>query len=386
MLEWLNEKMKKIDEELAVSIGVYGLNTTGLIGFYNQLKVNYKFFRQNLNLQLMQILAIFNGLINILGSATYVFLNEWVIFWVQLISGFIFILGGIISYVKPSYSRLGQWIFFLSALIFLAVNVSLSLLTGAQMYFIALSLIAITSAVKKFDIIIQPVIITISIILIYAYNFFVVMGLPFEQLNFPFHFSLSYNEQTGIIMNYQVSQQAGFAFSIAEILSNSLGVQIIVTIMGWIIVGLYWSAQDEIEKLLHKALPVSVVKEIRDKGQYQSKVFDKIAIMFVDFVGFTQKSSTMHPTETLRILNKYFLAFEKICHKYGVEKIKTLGDGYMAVAGAPTPTKDPADLMMKVALDIVDWMRTNQPSNSVDEWKVRIGIHIGTVVAGNCRQ
>ena len=105
--------------------------------------------------------------------------------------------------------------------------------------------------------------------------------------------------------------------------------------------------------------------------------FENISVLFCDIVGFTPLSAKTPPEKLVNFLNQIFTAFDKLCAKYGVEKIKTIGDAYMAVSGVPNAKKDHAQVIAKLALDMLKTI-----NNYNIGIKVRIGLHCGEAVAG----
>jgi class 3 adenylate cyclase len=107
--------------------------------------------------------------------------------------------------------------------------------------------------------------------------------------------------------------------------------------------------------------------------------------MFTDFKDFTRISELLTPTELVKEIDLCFSAFDHIIQKHGVEKIKTIGDAYMCVGGLPVPTITHAQDVVNAALEMRDFMeKHNQEKAAKDEhqFRIRIGIHTGSVVAG----
>jgi class 3 adenylate cyclase len=106
-----------------------------------------------------------------------------------------------------------------------------------------------------------------------------------------------------------------------------------------------------------------------------------VTVLFADIVGFTEIAATLSPINLVELLNEIFSEFDRLTEIYNLEKIKTIGDSYMAVAGLPTPRDDHADAVAAMALDmqtaIQNFNRRNQR-----HFQIRIGIHSGSVVAG----
>ena len=139
------------------------------------------------------------------------------------------------------------------------------------------------------------------------------------------------------------------------------------------------------EKLLLNILPAEVAEELKAKGSAEAKLIDEVTVLFTDFKGFTQLSEKLSPKELVGEINNCFSAFDNIMHKYGVEKIKTIGDAYMAAGGLPTPNKTHAEDVVKAALEIQDFMRRHKEEREAAGklfFEIRIGVHTGPVVAG----
>ena len=136
------------------------------------------------------------------------------------------------------------------------------------------------------------------------------------------------------------------------------------------------------EDLLLNILPAEVADELKDKGTAEARYFDHVTVMFTDFVNFTQASETMNPQQLIDELHTCFKAFDEIIGKYNIEKIKTIGDAYLAVSGLPVADEQHAEHIVRAALDINEFMRQRQLKMGEKTFQVRIGIHSGSVVAG----
>ncbi len=135
------------------------------------------------------------------------------------------------------------------------------------------------------------------------------------------------------------------------------------------------------EKLLLNVLPANIAKRLKAKEHPIADHFDEASIMFIDLVEFTKMSSSANPKEIVALLNDIFTIFDKLADKHGLEKIKTIGDAYMAVAGIPEIQTDHAKRTAQMALDIKQEMKDFK-TNDGTEIKFRIGIDCGAVVAG----
>jgi len=136
------------------------------------------------------------------------------------------------------------------------------------------------------------------------------------------------------------------------------------------------------ENLLLNILPFEVAEELKELGITKARFFENVTVMFTDFKGFTSLSEKISPQELVDELHACFTAFDNIINKYKIEKIKTIGDSYMAVCGVPVSTKDHALKMVRAANDILQFMLSRQKKQKQKSLDIRIGIHSGSVVAG----
>jgi guanylate cyclase len=131
------------------------------------------------------------------------------------------------------------------------------------------------------------------------------------------------------------------------------------------------------ESLLLNVLPQRIVDRLHAGETLIADRHDDAAVVFSDFIGFTSIAGAMPAPELVVELNGLFSAFDTACDAHGVEKIKTIGDAYLAVAGLGDSVGDPAVAAARLALD----MRTAVEA-AAERWHVRIGIASGAVVAG----
>jgi class 3 adenylate cyclase len=142
-------------------------------------------------------------------------------------------------------------------------------------------------------------------------------------------------------------------------------------------------ANRENERLLLAILPPSIAERLRSGESTIADSFEEMTVLFADLVDFTGLSSRLSAAEVVRILNELFSAFDQLADRYGLEKIKTIGDAYMAVGGlAPHPEgRDPAVAVAEMALGIVSETGRLAASSGHD-LSVRVGVHTGPSVAG----
>jgi adenylate cyclase len=108
---------------------------------------------------------------------------------------------------------------------------------------------------------------------------------------------------------------------------------------------------------------------------------EEATILFADLVGFTAVASRVTPAVLVDNLNRIFSAFDDLCRRLGIEKIKTIGDAYMAAAGLPLPRPDHAEVIADFALAMLDSLEAVNATVEAP-FQIRIGIHTGSVVAG----
>jgi adenylate cyclase len=143
------------------------------------------------------------------------------------------------------------------------------------------------------------------------------------------------------------------------------------------------TARKQSDDLLLNILPEEVATELKSTGATTAKHFDNVSVIFTDFVNFTQASESMGAQNLIDELHACFKKFDEISDKYNIEKIKTIGDAYLAVAGLPTADPKHAENIVRTAIEINAFMKDRLSKiGSERTFKVRIGIHTGSVVAG----
>ena len=141
------------------------------------------------------------------------------------------------------------------------------------------------------------------------------------------------------------------------------------------------SAQERAENLLLNILPKSIAEKLKAKPQTIAYQFSAASILFADVVDFTPRVEHLRPAEAVGLLDDLFGHFDALAEKYGLEKIKTIGDCYMVAAGVPMPRLDHARALALMALDMLEAMRSKDGVAHLD-MELRVGINSGPVVAG----
>jgi PAS domain S-box-containing protein len=140
-------------------------------------------------------------------------------------------------------------------------------------------------------------------------------------------------------------------------------------------------ARKKAELLLLNILPQPVAERLKRGQRTIAESFEEVTVLFADLVDFTKFSALTSPTELVEILNIIFSKFDRLAQRHSVEKIKTIGDAYMVVAGLPTPRPDHAQAIAEMALDMqAEIAKYNAETGDV--FRLRIGINSGPVVAG----
>lgn len=135
------------------------------------------------------------------------------------------------------------------------------------------------------------------------------------------------------------------------------------------------------DDLLLNILPYEVAEELKEKGKTSAKHYDEVSVLFTDFVNFTSNSERIGVQEILNELNICFTEFDRIMEKYGLEKIKTIGDAYLAVSGLPVSNDQHAKNAVSASLEILAYIQQRKIDNP-NALDIRIGIHSGPVIAG----
>jgi len=138
--------------------------------------------------------------------------------------------------------------------------------------------------------------------------------------------------------------------------------------------------REKSDHLLLSIFPETIAAQLRNSNQSVADSFDNVTIVFADIVGFTEYASTMSASELVAMLDEIFSEFDALVDKYGIEKIKTIGDAYMAVGGLPDPDAQHCQKVANMAIEINEIIKTKYAEKY--NLKLRIGIHTGKAVAG----
>lgn len=181
------------------------------------------------------------------------------------------------------------------------------------------------------------------------------------------------------LLNQQKRNQQIIVWSLAIILSLT------TVILGT----LYWyyktisKEKKKSEALLLNILPAEAARELKQNGKVDAVKFDQVTVLFTDFVEFSKFAEHVEPEQLVRSIDYYFKGFDAITTKYGLEKIKTIGDSYMCACGLPTANPAHARNAVNAAKEMIELVRNAlNAQDGLSHFEIRVGLHTGTVVAG----
>jgi guanylate cyclase len=162
---------------------------------------------------------------------------------------------------------------------------------------------------------------------------------------------------------------------------NLIGVGSLVFMMVFYFVGQKNMFQQKSETLLLNILPKEIAAILKNESRTIADHYDAASVLFADMVGFTPLSVQLPPVEMVELLNEIFSFFDSLLDKYGLEKIRTIGDSYMVASGVPRSRPDHAQALVRMALDMRDYISTHTFRNG-QRVSFRIGVNSGSVIAG----
>jgi class 3 adenylate cyclase len=136
-------------------------------------------------------------------------------------------------------------------------------------------------------------------------------------------------------------------------------------------------ARRQADELLHTLLPKKAADEIRTIGTVSPRRYENVAVLFCDVTNFTSYCDKHEPEDVVSRLDALFVIFERITARHGLEKIKTIGDGFMSACGLLNEAKDPIGSAVRCGLEMASTLMDAQLG-----WEARVGVHFGSVVAG----
>jgi class 3 adenylate cyclase len=139
--------------------------------------------------------------------------------------------------------------------------------------------------------------------------------------------------------------------------------------------------KEKADELLHAVLPKEIAEELKEGVHAIGRDFDEASVLFSDIVEFTKTSSGHTALEIVKALNNLFTRFDKRAERLGVEKIKTIGDAYMAACGVPSPNPRHVEILINFAKGMLEDLREYNETADI-KFNIRIGVNTGPVTAG----
>jgi adenylate cyclase len=137
--------------------------------------------------------------------------------------------------------------------------------------------------------------------------------------------------------------------------------------------------KERVERLLLNIMPKAVYEEFKTFGVVSPQLYRDVSVVMLDFIGFTKMVVEIDPNVIVSELNDMFTAFDRITEQFGCERIKTMGDAYLAVSGMPEPNPDHARAVANSAIRFVRYLERRNQTSAI-QWKCRVGIATGSVV------
>jgi adenylate cyclase len=308
--------------------------------------------------RLFNTISLLNAAANLVGAMR--FLEEgrlFILFLLHLGSGVLFLLIYWWSRVRGAYRRL-YWPFVVLLAVFLFVNVleNAGSLGGAHYYLIPAGAIAVILSRRVWDTVAAVVLLTATAAAL----------LLIEQ-------------QRPEWVTPHVSDDR-----FADLTMNLIFAQVFTAVLVMVLAHNLQQERRKSEGLLLNVLPEQIAEELKRTDRVEPRQYDA-SVLFTDFVGFTQIAETMSPQELIEELDACFRQFDRIMKRHRLEKIKTIGDAYMAAGGLPTANNTHAVDCVLAALEILAFMegRAKERANQrKPQWRIRVGVHSGTLLAG----
>jgi adenylate cyclase len=310
--------------------------------------------------RLFNTISLLNGVSNLVGALFIVERRNYTfLLLLTLTTGALFLVFYYLSRVRHLYRPL-YWPFVLLIAAFLFINAlrNAGSMGGAHYYFIPARVSAVVLSRRRRD--------TVLAILLFAAATATLLFIEYRHPDW--------------IIAY-----AGAGERLVDILPSFLFVQVFTAVLVMILAANLNQERRKVNHLLLHILPESIARELQQNEQVQPLEYDCATVLFTDFVGFTQIAERLTPQELIEELDGCFRHFDQIIRKCRLEKIKTIGDAYMAAGGIPQANATHAVDCVLAALEIAQFMalmREEKMAAGKPYWQLRLGIHSGRLVAG----
>lgn len=315
--------------------------------------------RNSLEHRLFNTISLLNAVSNLGGALMFNPQIDPFLFLLHATTAVLFFLFYYVSRVRMVYRNL-IWPFILLILVFLFANAlgNAGSQGGAHYYLIPALVIAVILSRNLTNTLISFALFSLAALTLVAIEFFRPEWMCFHENARERALDVSQNLLYSLI----------FTGLLVMILSRNLNLE-----------------RGKSDRLLLNVLPSSIAQELQEKDRVRPCQYDCASVLFTDFVGFTKIAEQLSPEELVRELDYCFGRFDQIVADYDLEKIKTIGDSYMAVGGVPTANRTHAVDAVVAALEIRDFMeklRKERMEEGRVYWDVRLGINSGGLVAG----
>ncbi|HMV44446.1 MAG TPA: adenylate/guanylate cyclase domain-containing protein [Leptospiraceae bacterium] len=317
------------------------------------------FKKNSLEHRLFNSIALANGIINIFGSfGTFYLPNFLILFSLNFGTGIVFLILYYLARFKSIYYIL-YWPLNLTILFFLAANwFTNGGSLGGSHYYLIPALVIATILVRNNNI--------IFVYAVYSILTLALFGVEYYYPQLITMFDKNQDRYLDASINYAFVQL--FTGFLIFILSRNLDLE-----------------RKKSDKLLLNILPEKIANELKQNDKVVPARYTSVSVLFTDMAGFTKIAENMSPEELLFELDTIFSVFDSIVKKYGVEKIKTIGDAYMAAGGIPIANETNAVDTVLCALEFREYMnrmKIKKQEEGKPFFELRIGIHTGSLVAG----
>ncbi|MFL6213935.1 MAG: adenylate/guanylate cyclase domain-containing protein [Blastocatellia bacterium] len=310
--------------------------------------------------RLFNTISLLNGVSNLVGALFIVDRRNYAfLLLLTLTTGALFLAFYYLSRFRNLYRPL-YWPFVLLIAAFLFLNAlrNAGSMGGAHYYFIPALVIAVVLSHSRRD--------TVLAILLFAAATFALLFIEYRRPDW--------------IIGY-----AGADERLIDILSSLVFVQVFTAVLVMILAANLNQERRKADRLLLNILPERIARELQQTERVQPLEYNCASVLFTDFVGFTQIAERLTPQALIEELDGCFRHFDQIIRRQGLEKIKTIGDAYMAAGGIPQTNATHAVDCVLAALEIARFMATMREEKMAagkPYWQLRLGIHSGRLVAG----
>jgi adenylate cyclase len=310
--------------------------------------------------RLFNTISLLNGVSNLVGALFIVERRNYVfLLLLTVATGALFLAFYYLSRFRNLYRPL-YWPFVLLIAGFLFLNAlrNAGSMGGAHYYFIPALVIAVVLSRRRRD--------TVLAILLFAAATVALLLIEYRRPEW--------------VIAYASADER-----LVDILASLLFVQVFTAVLVMILAGNLNQERRKADRLLLNILPERIAKELQQHDRVRPLEYDSASVLFTDFVGFTGIAERLTPQELVEELDACFRRFDQIVRRHKLEKIKTIGDAYMAAGGLPQPGPTHAVDCVLAALEVAQFMAAMREAKMAGDkpyWQLRIGIHTGRLVAG----